>query len=79
MDNNSLKNLERPELMCSQNYIAGKWTDSQAGSVYAVSNPATDKTFTTVQDSRGADALAATDAAQSAVPGHCDRANILKR
>lgn len=84
MDNNSLLQLERPELLSSKNFIAGEWVESLTGTHYEVSDPATDRAFTKVQDSDGTDAVAAANAAQSAFPGWHDqsareRATVLKR
>ena len=43
MNKNLLVALRRQELICSQNFIGGKWIASRASEVYEVSNPAVDK------------------------------------
>ncbi|NHN37866.1 NAD-dependent succinate-semialdehyde dehydrogenase [Pseudomaricurvus alcaniphilus] len=60
--------LQRADLLCRQNFIAGQWCDSAAGGQLAVSNPATDTVFAQVANSDQQDALAAVDAAQAALP-----------
>ena len=84
MNKNLLITLKRPELICSQNFIAGKWVASRSNNVYEISNPAFDNTFAEVQDSNSGDAEVAANAAHAVFPswrdrGARERAIILKR
>ncbi len=70
--------------MQTQNYIGGRWCDAQAGGRLAVLNPADDSRIAEVPDSTAADARAAVDAAQAALPfwratPAKQRATLLKR
>ncbi|WP_347654106.1 aldehyde dehydrogenase family protein, partial [Comamonas thiooxydans] len=60
--------LQRTELQRSANFIAGAWTPAASGASFAVTDPATGNTITSVPDSGAADARAAVDAAQAALP-----------
>lgn len=60
--------LQRADLICSQNFINGAWVDPRSTRWYEVSNPATDLAFARVADSGPEDARAATDAAAAAFP-----------
>lgn len=84
MNKNLLVALRRQELICSQNFIGGKWIASRASEVYEVSNPAVDKIIAEVQNSSIGDAELAANAAYAAFPQWRDlcareRATILKR
>jgi succinate-semialdehyde dehydrogenase/glutarate-semialdehyde dehydrogenase len=76
--------LQRTELQRSANFIAGAWTPAASGASFAVTDPATGSTITSVPDSGAADARAAVDAAQAALPAWRklpakQRAAIIKR
>ena len=76
--------LKSPDLIRTQNFIAGEWTDARDGARFPVTNPATGETIVDVANSGAADARAATDAAARAFPAWRDklpreRADILKR
>ncbi|MDI5936097.1 NAD-dependent succinate-semialdehyde dehydrogenase [Halomonas kalidii] len=58
--------LDRPDLVRSDNFIDGIWQPSGAGAHYAVCDPATGATLISVADSTAADAQAATVAAHRA-------------
>jgi succinate-semialdehyde dehydrogenase/glutarate-semialdehyde dehydrogenase len=79
-----LTTLDRPELMCSQNFIAARWRDGVDGLTLPVSDPALDHDFASVPDSGEADARACVDAAYAAGPAWRavaprDRARLLRR
>ncbi|MCE8024402.1 NAD-dependent succinate-semialdehyde dehydrogenase [Billgrantia aerodenitrificans] len=59
-------NLDRPELVRSDNFIDGRWQPAVTGEHYAVDDPATGETLISVADSTAADAQAATAAAYRA-------------
>lgn len=77
----SLK-LIRADLMRTQNFIGGRWCDTQA--LLPVTNPADDSLITQVPDSRAVDAREAVDAAHAAfttwrsMPAK-QRAQLIKR
>lgn len=76
--------LQRTELQRSANFIAGAWTPAASGASFAVTDPATGNTITSVPDSGAADARAAVNAAQAALPAWRklpakQRAAIIKR
>lgn len=84
MTSRSALALCREDLICSQNFINGKWLDPLTGSWYDVNDPATDTVFQQAPDSGPADARAAADAAAAAFPGWRarttrERATVLKR
>lgn len=70
--------------MQTQNFIGGRWCDAQDGGRLPVLNPADDSRIAEVPDSTAADARAAVDAAQAALPAWRatpakQRATLLKR
>ncbi|MEO7493823.1 MAG: NAD-dependent succinate-semialdehyde dehydrogenase [Massilia sp.] len=76
--------LTRTELMCSENFINGRWQAALAGARYAVSDPASGDAFIEVADSDAADAGAALDSAAAAFePWRArsarERAQLIKR
>ena len=76
--------LKRDELIRSQNFIAGRWSDAASGVRLRVLDPADDSLVATVPDSADAEARAAADAAQAAFPAWRatpakQRAALLKR
>jgi succinate-semialdehyde dehydrogenase/glutarate-semialdehyde dehydrogenase len=76
--------LSRSELLRTQNFIAGTWRAAASGRQFAVTNPADDSLIAQVPDSGAADAQAAVDAAQAALPAWRalpakQRAQLLKR
>jgi succinate-semialdehyde dehydrogenase/glutarate-semialdehyde dehydrogenase len=80
----NLLNLERGDLLCQRNFIAGRWCDGQESRWLDVSNPAREDVFARVPDSGPGDAAAAADAASGALPGWREsnaraRARLLKR
>ncbi|MFQ3787830.1 NAD-dependent succinate-semialdehyde dehydrogenase [Halomonas sp. A29] len=77
-------NLDRPDLVRSDNFIDGQWQPGAAGDQYPVSNPATGETIASVADSTATDAQAATVAAHRAFDSWRQqpaavRAQIIKR
>ncbi|WP_110972725.1 NAD-dependent succinate-semialdehyde dehydrogenase [Pseudomonas huaxiensis] len=76
--------LQRKELMATQNFIAGVWQDAVSGETISVNNPATGERVALVPNSDAKDAKAAVDAAAKAfeawraTPAK-QRAAILKR
>lgn len=84
MTSNSLLTLERTDLICDANYIDGRWIAADAGDIYDVCNPATEKVFTTVPNSTVKDAEDALNAAQAAFTSWrevsaLERSALLKR
>ncbi|MES2631368.1 MAG: NAD-dependent succinate-semialdehyde dehydrogenase [Pseudomonadota bacterium] len=83
-----LNTLQRPQLLRTQNFIAGQWQDAissaLAPALLDVTDPATLQTIARVADSGAGDARAAVDAAHAAFPAWRDksgreRAQLLKR
>jgi succinate-semialdehyde dehydrogenase/glutarate-semialdehyde dehydrogenase len=77
-------NLDRPDLVRSDNFIDGQWQPGATGEHYAVDDPATGETLISVADSTAADAQAATVAAHRAFDSWRQqpaavRAQIIKR
>jgi succinate-semialdehyde dehydrogenase/glutarate-semialdehyde dehydrogenase len=74
----------RPELLCSGNFIGGAWTPARNGATYTIANPASGQAFAEVADSDVPDARAAADSAAAAFaswrkrPAR-ERAQLLKR
>jgi succinate-semialdehyde dehydrogenase/glutarate-semialdehyde dehydrogenase len=58
--------LDRSDLMCTRNFIAGEWRDPCTGRWHDVSDPASGAVFARVPDSGTADAQHAVDAAHAA-------------
>ena len=58
--------LDRSDLMCTRNFIAGEWRDAWTGRWHDVSDPASGGVFARVPDSGTADARQAVDAAHAA-------------
>ncbi|HEU0200737.1 MAG TPA: NAD-dependent succinate-semialdehyde dehydrogenase [Burkholderiaceae bacterium] len=76
--------LERPELIRTQNFIGARWCDADSGQTFAVVNPADNRRITSVPDSSAADARAALAVAHAAFPAWRamparERAQLLKR
>jgi succinate-semialdehyde dehydrogenase/glutarate-semialdehyde dehydrogenase len=76
--------LMRPELMCSENLIAGEWRAAASAARYDVSDPASGAVFASVPDSSAEDAQAAADSAFAAFgPWRArsarERAQLIKR
>ena len=76
--------LTRDELIRTQNFIAGRWCGAEGGATLAVVDPADDSHVADVPDSGAADARAAVEAAQAALPAWRatpakERARLLKR
>ncbi|EPC03425.1 succinate-semialdehyde dehdyrogenase [Litchfieldella anticariensis FP35 = DSM 16096] len=77
-------NLDRPDLLRSNNFIGGQWCSSVVGASYPVCDPATGEAIAIVADSTAADAQAATVAAHQAFDSWRQqpaavRAQLLKR
>jgi succinate-semialdehyde dehydrogenase/glutarate-semialdehyde dehydrogenase len=60
--------LTDPDLLRSQAFIDGRWTDGATGQTFAVTNPASGETMTQVPDLGVAETRAAIDAASRALP-----------
>jgi succinate-semialdehyde dehydrogenase/glutarate-semialdehyde dehydrogenase len=80
----NLLDLERSDLLCSQNFIAGRWRDGKESRWLDVGNPASAQAFARVPDSGPDDATAAVDAAFAAFDSWREttarkRAQLLKR
>jgi succinate-semialdehyde dehydrogenase/glutarate-semialdehyde dehydrogenase len=76
--------LRQADLLRTQNFIAGSWRDATSGLTLPVLDPADQGLISTVPDSGAAEARAAADAAQAALPAWRAtpakaRAQILKR
>ena len=76
--------LSRADLQRTQNFINARWSDAADGRRLSVSDPASDAVFAEVTDSGTAEARAAVDAAQAALPAWRatpakQRAQLLKR
>lgn len=76
--------LSRPELLCSANYLAGRWCGSRESRSYEIRDPAHGIGFACVPDSGPADAADAVDAAHAAFAqwrtvSARERAQLLKR
>ncbi|WP_075792630.1 NAD-dependent succinate-semialdehyde dehydrogenase [Massilia putida] len=76
--------LIRSELLCSENFIAGRWQSAAAAAHYDVVDPASGTVFAHVPDSGPADARDAADAAAAAfgawrARSARERAQLLKR
>ncbi len=74
----------RPDLVCSHNFIDGKWVPAQTSASYTVTDPASGLNFAEVPDSDALDARAAADSAAAAFPSWRkrparERAQLLKR
>ncbi|MFC6673416.1 NAD-dependent succinate-semialdehyde dehydrogenase [Marinobacterium aestuariivivens] len=77
-------NLDRPDLLRTDNFIGGQWRHGIDGADYPVCDPATGEAIAMVADSTAADAEAATSAAHQAFASWrqqpaAARAQILKR
>ena len=84
MTNSLSLDLACGDLLRTQNFIGGRWTDAAAGDRFDVVNPADESRITKVADSRAADARDALEAAHAAFPGWRatparERAQLLKR
>jgi succinate-semialdehyde dehydrogenase/glutarate-semialdehyde dehydrogenase len=84
MTNSLSLDLACGDLLRTQNFIGGRWTDAAAGDRFDVVNPADESRITKVADSRAADARAALEAAHAAFPAWRatparERAQLLKR
>ena len=80
----NLLDLERSDLLRSQNFIAGQWRDGKESRWLDVNNPASGQAFARVPDSGPHDAKAAIDAAFAAFTAWREttareRARLLKR
>ena len=76
--------LHRDELIRSSNFIGAAWVPAEGGRLFDVVDPADETLITRVPDSGAADARAAVEAAQAALPGWRatpgrDRARALRR
>lgn len=76
--------LSRPDLVCEDAFLAGKWVPAASGKTFAVTNPARGDVIANVPDlSRAevADAIAAAEAAQKpwAARAAKERTNILRK
>ena len=76
--------LTRPDLLCTQNFIAGEWRDASDAQRYVVEDPSSNEIIAHVPDSGIADAQDAADAAQAAFPAWRarnarERSHLLKR
>ncbi|ROZ74383.1 NAD-dependent succinate-semialdehyde dehydrogenase [Ramlibacter sp. WS9] len=79
-----LETLTHPDLLRTQNFIAGRWQAAQGDALLDVIDPATLETVARVADSGAADAQAAADAAHEAFAAWRgrsgrERAQLLKR
>ncbi|MEJ6397434.1 NAD-dependent succinate-semialdehyde dehydrogenase [Yoonia sp. 208BN28-4] len=78
------KILSRPDLLCTQAYVAGKWSDAKDGKTFDVTNPARGDVIAKVADlsrSEIGDAIAAAETAQKdwAALAAKDRAKVLRK
>ncbi|EON14693.1 MULTISPECIES: NAD-dependent succinate-semialdehyde dehydrogenase [Pandoraea] len=76
--------LTRTELLRTQQIVDGEWQDAVTGRRFVVTNPATGETIAQVADAAPADARAAVDAAERALPAWratlpAERAAFLRR
>lgn len=76
--------LTRTELLRTQQIVDGEWQDAVTGRRFAVTNPATGQIIAQVADAAPADARAAVDAAERALPAWraklpAERAAFLRR
>lgn len=76
--------LTRTELLRTQQVVDGEWQDAVTGRRFVVTNPATGETIAQVADAAPADARAAVDAAERALPAWratlpAERAAFLRR
>jgi succinate-semialdehyde dehydrogenase/glutarate-semialdehyde dehydrogenase len=76
--------LDRPDLLCTQSFLDGRWADAADSRVLAVTDPATGELIASVPDCTPADAKAAVDAAQRAFESYRhvvarERAALLRR
>ncbi|HEU0201904.1 MAG TPA: NAD-dependent succinate-semialdehyde dehydrogenase [Burkholderiaceae bacterium] len=76
--------LERSDLLCTQNFIGPRWLGAASGRTFEVVNPADNRRIAQVPDSGAADARAALEAAHAAFPAWRavparQRAQVLKR
>ena len=76
--------LQRNDLLCDKNYLAGTWKTAALGATFAVNDPADESLVARVPDSTSADARQAADAAHEAFPAWKarparERAQIVKR
>ncbi|VVD61131.1 succinate-semialdehyde dehydrogenase [Pandoraea communis] len=76
--------LTRTELLRTQQMVDGEWQDAVTGRRFVVTNPATGETIAQVADAAPADARAAVDAAERALPAWratlpAERAAFLRR
>ncbi len=76
--------LDRSDLQCTRNFIAGEWCEAFGARCYDVSDPADGTVFARVPDSNATDALQALEAAHAAFPNWRarnarERAQLLKR
>lgn len=74
--------LSLPSLLCTQNYIDGRWQSAVSGNTYEVDNPATGKSMTSVADSDAIDAVHAAHSASKAMTTwqhttHRERSDLL--
>ena len=76
--------LSNPDLICTQAFVAGKWTDAKDGKTFDVTNPARGDVIAQVADLSRAEVADAIDAAYIAQKDWAkrtgkDRANVLKK
>ncbi len=76
--------LSRPDLVCTQAYVGGKWVDAQSGKTFDVTNPARGDVIAKVADLSRAEIAQAIDAAEEARHAWAartgkDRANVLRK
>ncbi|MEL6960593.1 MAG: aldehyde dehydrogenase family protein, partial [Pseudomonadota bacterium] len=76
--------LKRPDLVCSQAFVAGEWVDAKDGKTFEVVNPARGDVIATVADLSRAEIATAIDAAEKARHDWAartgkDRASVLRK
>jgi len=76
--------IDAKALLRRQAYIGGAWRDASSGKTFAVTNPATGEVVAMVADCGEAEAQAAIDAAEAALPGWAgltakERGAVLRR
>ena len=76
--------LRRPDLLCTQAYVGGEWSDAQSGKTFDVKNPARGDVIAQVPDLSRAEIAAAIDAAHKAQKTWAartgkDRAKVMRK
>ncbi|MGI8840091.1 MAG: NAD-dependent succinate-semialdehyde dehydrogenase [Caulobacteraceae bacterium] len=76
--------LNDPKLLRTKAYVDGAWVGAASGGTFAVTNPAGGETLATIADLDAADARAAIEAAERAMPAWAartakDRAGLLRK